>query len=274
MKKHVIGFMLIVAFGILGCEEETTRYIEIDNPPAVPRGIYSITGDGEVEVFWIPVQDEDLMFYRVWRSLDDSVYHVVGTTYVAYYRDLNVTNGVTYYYAVSAVDSAYQESELSWVELVFDTPRPEGENVFVFDYLYDPDRAGFDFETHRVVRFDATIADIFVDYDVSLGAFFINAANELTDLQDMGYTYDFDEIGYAPDEGWSAVGWVEAIEGHTYVIWTDDDHFAKMRIIYVSGTTGLAFDWAYQEAPGNLELARPQHDENYLGRTKDMIWLK
>jgi hypothetical protein len=71
----------------------------------------------------------------------------------------------------------------------------------------------------------------------------------------MGFTDDLNEITYAPDTGWSALGYVEVIPGHTYVIWTWDLHYAKLRVTYVPETNDyMQFEWAYQTAPENREL--------------------
>ncbi|KPK99662.1 MAG: hypothetical protein AMJ91_07015, partial [candidate division Zixibacteria bacterium SM23_73_3] len=65
--------------------------------------------------------------------------------------------------------------------------------------------------------------------------------------------------------GWSQVGWVEVILGHSYIIWTRDNHYAKLRVVGFTRSYGVIFDWAYQVDPGNQELApRPPHGENYL----------
>lgn len=276
MRSLILGSILVLVLGLTGCEEETTRYIEVDYPPAVPQGVYSVTGDEAVYIFWLPVQDEDLDYYRVWWSDEaDGLYELVGTSEVESYIDTEVSNGVTYFYAVSAVDWAGKESDLSY-ETVYDTPRPEGTNLFLTDFNVMPDDAGFDFSRHLTVPYNSDSADIFLEYDSGPGVFFLNARNIFTDIQDMGFTYDFDEISVAPDTtvGWSAVGWVELLEGHTYVIWTADDHFAKLRVYNIIGTTGAQFQWAYQEAVGNPELARPQHDEEYLRHTVEMTLLK
>jgi hypothetical protein len=267
MKKLIIVLIALSAVSMIGCEEETTtRYIEVDNPPAVPQGVYSVTGDEVVYIHWLPVQDEDLSHYRVWWSDEaDGLYELMGTSDTELYIDRDVVNGTTYFYAVSAVDKGGKESELSY-ETVFDTPRPQGEDCYMYDYHIEPAEAGFDFSAESNVQYDSPAADIFVDYDVILETFFINVADTLVDIQDMGYTYHFDEIGYAPDTGWSVVGWVEAIEGHTYVVWTADNHFAKLRVTHMTASR-IYFDWAYQVAAGNLELARPQHDEGYMTRT-------
>jgi hypothetical protein len=49
------------------------------------------------------------------------------------------------------------------------------------------------------------------------------------------------------------LGYVEVIEGHTYIIWTWDNHFAKLRVVD-KHTDYIVFEWAYQIAEGNVEL--------------------
>lgn len=282
--RTLVLITMIAALSLLGCENETTRYIEVevpvevDNPPSTPQGVFSVTGNGKVTIIWLSVQDEDLDHYEVWWSPDDNVFSYVGSTPDTFYVDEDVDNGTTYFYAVLAVDAAGNESELSR-ESVFDTPRLDGKNIFIYSMNTDPDKSGFDFTTQSIVPYDSTVADFYIDYDVGLQAMFINVGvflADYTDIQDMGFTYSFDEIGYAPDTtvGWSEVGWLELLEGHTYVIWTADNHFAKIRVTSISKPIGILFDWAYQEATGNPELARPQHDDNYLNRTISGTLLK
>jgi hypothetical protein len=273
MRRLIALFGIVLIFGLWGCEDETTRYIEVDREPSIPQGVYSITGDNEVIIFWLHVQDDDLSHYNVYWSPDDDLYEYMGSTEDTFYVDTDVDNGTTYYYAVTSVDQAGNESALSH-ETVFDTPRPEDDGLFIFTLNNNPGNSGYDFSDSNIVAWNDIMADIYLDYDSSAGAMFINVANINTDIQDMGYTYDFDEIGYSPEFGWSDVGWVELIQNHTYIVWTADNHFAKIRPTSLAGDFGAQFQWAYQIATGNPELARPQHDENYLSRTKTGTLLK
>ncbi len=284
MKKIILLVMTLVSMVVMfGCEEERkVVYIEENNPPAIPQGVYSVTGDGRVSIYWLPVQDEDLDYYRVWWNDEPTgQFEVIGTSTQLYYIDTDVDNGVTYYYAVTAVDNDGNESELSY-ENVYDTPRPEGQNQSLYEFVGHPDGSGFDLSAAQVVPYNSVNADFYIDFDTDLETFFINVADEETDIQDLGYTADFDEIGYAPADGWSFVGWSEIIEGHTYVIWTRDDHFAKIRVTYADydNFDNIIFDWAYQTSttdPGRMELARPPHAEDYLRhdvRNKDMLLIR
>jgi len=278
MKKIILlSLALIVLVALVGCEErDVVRYVDVD--PGRPQGVYSITADEAIYIYWLPVQDNDLDYYRIWYSSSaDGTYEYIGASPEESYIDNDVINGVTYYYAVSAVDKAGNESELSY-ETVFDTPRPESYDQDLYEFASFPAVSGFDLSAGAVTSYNSVTADVYIDYDVSLETFFLNAVDTDTDLQDMGYTEDFDEIGYAPSDGWSFVGWVEVIVGHTYIVWTRDDHFAKIRVTAVDydNIDNITFDWAYQTStvdPGRMELSRPQHDDDYLNhdtRTKEI----
>lgn len=270
MKRLILVLSLfLIMMMIVGCEDETTKYVTSDYAPAIPQGVYSVTGNGQVTVYWLPVQDDDLKEYGVCRSDDDSLYYLIALTTDTIYVDDSVINGYTYYYAVYSVDQANNESYLSY-ETVFDTPRPEG-SMFLFDFHSSPTGAGYDFSTNSIVAYDDINADIYLEYDVAQSTHFICKANSSTKIQDMGFTYNFDEISYPADSGWSTIGKVEGILEHTYVIRTWDNHFAKIRVKTIfESPRGLMFDWAYQTATGNRELAPPQQgDDNISSNTID-----
>jgi hypothetical protein len=46
------------------------------------------------------------------------------------------------------------------------------------------------------------------------------------------------------------------VEGHVYVVWTWDDHYAKVRVVSISPNS-VVLDWAYQVDRGNPELRVP-----------------
>ncbi|MEW6412970.1 MAG: hypothetical protein AB1483_10950 [Candidatus Zixiibacteriota bacterium] len=283
MKTKIFALVLAAtALFFVGCTDDEPDVIVADFTPAAPQGVYSVTGDGEVYVFWNGPYESDITEYIIWRSFEPTTnYAEIGRVdavanpdldlYIYEYIDDAVVNGVTYYYAVSSVDQAGNVSELS-AENVFDTPRPEGQ-AEVFDSTVIPEASGYSFAAQTTVSWDNTAADIvidriYLDVDETQSVFYINAANINTDLQDMGYTSSFDDIGWAPTEGWSEIGWVEVVLYHTYVIWTADNNFAKMRVTAIH-TNSITFEWAYQTDEGNPELKpvvleKPVHGEDYL----------
>ncbi len=252
MKNFKSIFYLIITAAflvLLSC-----CYEGFDNePPAVPRGLHSITGDEEVMLIWYENTEPDLAGYRIYRSLTPSgYYYEIGQTNLDYFLDFGLLNGQTYYYAIVAFDYDGNESDLSY-EIVYDTPRPEGYNEQIFDYYEYPDYSGWNFSAYSVVAYDHPMCDFFYGYDDINEVPYLYTGRSDTWIQDFGYTESLDEITYAPEYGWSTTGVVEAILGHTYIFWIWDNHFAKVRLSAI-GPDYVIFDWAYQIDPGNPEL--------------------
>jgi hypothetical protein len=272
-----ISVLLVVALTMTGCDNDDD-VLAPDPRPASPQGVVSITGDGVVHVLFNGIYDNDVNYYNVYRSREEfDNYSVIGTVdaesnpgldLILYrYDDDNVANGVSvpYFYAVTSVDFAGQQSALS-AESVFDTPRPEGEELLLSNDQQSGSLSGFNFATGLPVYDTSSLADIYID--LFQGIIYLNIANDTTDIQDMGYTdpiefnndvLAFDNIGWAPTDGWSELGYVEVVEGHTYVIWTGDRHYAKLRIYNANPNNGLIeFNYAYQPDVDNPELSIPE----------------
>ena len=224
-------------------------------PPAIPNGVHSVTGDGDVRLYWYPNRERDFEGYNVYRSYyPEGPYYIIASTRTAYFVDYDVRNGETYFYAITAYDVHSNESDLSR-EMVFDTPRPEGYNVVLWDYHIFPLDAGFNFSEEMVQPYDMKSTDIYFEVDPVSFVHYVNIGNLDTDIQDFGYIDHLDDIDYAPESGWSSLGYVEAIPGHGYIVWTWDNHFAKFRIEEI-GDDCMRMDWAYQVDPGNPELVK------------------
>jgi hypothetical protein len=228
-----------------------------DNPPEAPTNIYTVTGDNRVDIFWTGSPNGDLAGYNVYYSTDNYKFTLIGSTENNYYVDLDAHNGETIYYAITAYDYNGNESELS-KDLVYDTPRPEGFNQAIFDYLQFPKNSGYDFSSYSVVPYDDQNSDFF--FENYQGVFYLDVWND-SDIKDMGKTTDIYDVSVAPSSGWSSTKDVVAEIGHTYVIWTWDNHFAKIRVKNITNER-VVFDWAYQTVEGNDELKRtvpPDH---------------
>lgn len=262
MRTRVIKIIgLLSVMLISGCDSPRHPTYCCDDyyyrtyPPA-PTGVYSVTGNRSVRLYWNPIRSHCIDYYRIWRGYSEcGRYYLIGETSSAHFVDWGATNGVTYYYAVSAVDCWGYESDLS-DELVFDTPRPEGygERVFVAESY--PDDAGFDFSCYCVVPFDHPAADVYFSYDGH--RYYMVPANTTTDLLVYGTTCSLSDVDWAPEGGWvndEVILW----EGYSYLVWTSDNHFAHIRITDICGDR-IYFDWAYQTDEGNPELSIPKID--------------
>ena len=256
----MLKLWLPLACGLLllaGCEDHNTSPRDL-TPPAAPRGLYSVTGDRGVRLYWLDNTEADVEGYRIYASPcasgDQCPYTRVGVTTGTSFAVTSLVNGTTRYFAVAAYDRYGNESDLSY-EDVFDTPRPAGTGLLLTNYNDDPSRSGYDFSDFTVRPWDDEFTDIFFDDDGRVSQ--IRTPFTDIEIQDAGYASSLDAVDYAPGSGWSPTGAVEAIAGHCYVVWTYDDHYAKFRVTSV--TPGrVIVDWAYQVDPGNRELrARP-----------------
>lgn len=253
--------LLSLAFLLNACTEECDCPLATDNfPPTPPDGVYSITGDGVVTLYWNPNREPDLAGYEVWwNDQAEGFYEYLASVPKDqnWYEDYQVTNGVTKFYAVLAYDVEGWESALSY-EIVFDTPRPEGEGLVLFDYLgQNGHLSGYDFSSLSGTAQDWNDPTTDVYFGTPNGVKTLFADSVGVDVQDYG-TIDLLDVDWAPLTGWSPSRRVELIPGHSYIVRIagvrGQFNYAK---IYVAQVTDnfVILDWAYQAALGNRELS-------------------
>ncbi|MDX9757590.1 MAG: hypothetical protein RBU27_00370 [Bacteroidota bacterium] len=266
-RDRILLFLALLLITVTGCDDKPQDLVVVDDiPPLPPVGIISISLDNAVELQWVENQEPDVAGYRIYLSNRyDGVYDQIGTSRTAGFIDRGAVNGVTAYYAVTAYDYDGNESELSR-DVAYDTPRPEGRDVSLWDRFVRPDRAGYDFSEYAVMHFDTDRTDFF--FEITNNGIPYLVVWDDSEIQDMGYTKTLDEISAAPAEGWNPTGDALAVRGHTYVIKTFDGHFAKVRLVSVNADA-LLFDWAYQTARGNPELFR-EHQQTMQKRTRGL----
>jgi hypothetical protein len=248
MKNLLLSLIVFVNLLLLqACNINDSHDI---TPPAPPSGIQVLNGDNRVDLSWKNNLEGDLAGYNIYYSTSfDGKYYLLGSSSVNYYADVNATNGVLNYYAVTAYDQNGNESDLS-KDIAYATPRPEGYNQIIYDYRKYPNSSGYSFATYSIVAFDSSLTDVF--FENYNGAFYLDVWTD-TDILDAGLTADILDIPTAPTSGWSTTKDAIAKVGHTYVIWTVDNNYAKVRISNITNER-ITFDWAYQLVPGNTQL--------------------
>jgi len=252
LTSAIIGVSLLT----LGCTKRKTVVFYDGLGPSAPRGVVSYTGDRYVLLSWLANPEPDVAGYDIYRGTDcGGEYIYFASTTDTFFMDDNVVNGNTYFYAIAAYDQDELQSDLSY-ECVFDTPRPEGV-VVLYDYNQFPNEAGFDFSAQSRVRWDSPGSDIYFEYFLSNQTFYLNAGPN-TDIQDFGYADNFSAVGWAPEQGWSDLGYAEVILGHVYIIRIWESNFihynyAKLRVDQISSNFAR-LEWAYQIDQDNPEL--------------------
>jgi hypothetical protein len=260
----LIFFICIIL--ISGCDgdHEPNGPVIDGYAPAAPSGLYSVTGDGFVTLTWRANHEPDLEAYNVYYSFDDVNFYLTATTADTNFVDMEVRNGDTYFYAVTAFDIYGNESGLS-KESVFDTPRPAGYDVQLIDNLSDPSRSAFSFQLATLTSNGVTSSsdpktDFYFQIDSGSGSRLLYGGNTQTRdtwVIDMGTTASLADVDYAPsvsDPGWVLNGPVSLILNHTYVFQTEEGNYAQVRVTNLIDEY-MIFDWAYQLDPYNPELA-------------------
>ena len=250
MKKLSIFTILIVTTIILSSCDVNDSYYNDYTAPSPPSGIEVLNGDNRVDISWDRNRESDVAGYNVYYNYTyEGKYTLIGSTSGTYFADVEAVNGNKYYYAVAAYDYNGNESELSY-DVIYSTPRPEGYNQAVFDYIRFPNNSGYTFTTYSTVPYDAQDVDFF--FELYQGTGYIRVYDD-TDIQDMGSTSDIYDIPYAPSSGWAVNKEEIAQIGHTYVIWTWDNHYAKIRVKSITADR-VVFDWAFQLVQGEPQL--------------------
>jgi fibronectin type 3 domain-containing protein len=102
--------VLVAGCGSSGGNSDTTA-------PAAPTGLTGAAGDSKVDLSWDGVGAGDLETYRIYRSTSSPVeisnQSPTQTTEKTTYTDTGVQNETIYYYVVTVVDDAGNESASS-----------------------------------------------------------------------------------------------------------------------------------------------------------------
>ncbi len=241
--KPAVSILILASLALAGCMKNAI-YPD-STPPAAPTGLSTSTGDNFIELFWTANREGDVAGYNIFVSATyDGRYELIGSSRTPYFKDDGAANGNVYYYAVTAFDYDGNESTLS-KDVAYDIPRPEGYNVTVSEFHVAPLNGGYDFSGYAVVPYDDPYADFyFENYN---GTLYLDVRSD-TDIEDMGPTKSILDIANAPSGGWSSSHDAVVRPGHTYVIWTWDDHYAKVRVTNASSSR-VIFDWVYQLRP-------------------------
>jgi hypothetical protein len=106
------------SFGFDGWYVDDVLVTARDVPPAAPQELTATPGDARVDLDWNDNTDTDLAGYTVYRTVDPPgaaarSWASVGSPTTSVFTDQGLTNATTYYYRVTALDIAGNESDPS-----------------------------------------------------------------------------------------------------------------------------------------------------------------
>ena len=118
----------VVAVNTDGVRSSLSEVIAYSTPdfvaPDAPTDLVAFSGAGQISLIWNEGLANDISGYNIYRAADETVSITLtdfySTTTATSFIDLNVEEGTSYSYLVTAVDDAGNESEAS--NIVFDSP--------------------------------------------------------------------------------------------------------------------------------------------------------
>ncbi|HEX2984044.1 MAG TPA: hypothetical protein VHO28_10930 [Ignavibacteriales bacterium] len=266
-RAAIITAIFAISLFITGCGVNDYD----DTPPVPPAGIHVYNGDRMAEITWVRNRERDIAGYNVYYSMNNYEFKLLGSTTNDYFVDRgeDVQNGDKYYYAVTAYDYDGNESDLSQ-DVVYAAPRPEGYNIILDNSMVYASTSGYSFDVFRIRPYNSIDTDFFFTIDPDGRAYLDiygdsdpnDGKDDGTYIKDMGTTRDIYDIEFAPETFPNEL-YAEAFVGHTYVIWTWNNRFAKIRIKSI-GQNSMTFDWAYQTREGEPMLKRTSKERGAL----------
>ncbi|HUU83801.1 MAG TPA: S8 family serine peptidase [Phycisphaerae bacterium] len=112
-------YYVLIAADLDGDESEYSEEVSANTggdttPPTAPTNLTATPGDGFVFLDWDDNTEPDFMVYFIYRSTTGGgPYEEVDNDDPSQFPDYSVVNGTTYYYVVTAMDTAYNESGYS-----------------------------------------------------------------------------------------------------------------------------------------------------------------
>src|SRR5262245_26558189 len=283
MNRLRVGvFVLVGAIALAGCYDDTQRRDVYDNgdniAPGTPVDVFSVTGDGQVTVYWSPPRDNDVVGFRVLISRDDlDYYRIVEVPFAQRHwvirgASLPATvpfefmNGTSYWLAIEAVDGAGNHSDLSDAAVTSDTPRPAGRDLRLYDVNgLRHAESGYDFSRSPygyAMEGNALFTDVYYSWE---GRPMLRTPHpSVVEMQDLGLMdMDDDRASRQDEAAWQPTDAVPLAVGHVIVLKVFEEtrpgndlepfNVAKVRVVdWTSESADL--DWAYQIQPNSREL--------------------
>jgi hypothetical protein len=111
-----------------------------DVPPAAPTDLHAVPGNALVSLSWHASPETDVVGYRVYRAAAaGGPFVLVGSPSAPAFVDTGRTNGVTVYYAVTAIDAHFESARSA---VVAATPTAPPPTVVAAEIRIDPASIG------------------------------------------------------------------------------------------------------------------------------------
>jgi hypothetical protein len=106
IQSNIDYYYVITSVNILDIEGGYSQEVSINTgQPQTPTGLSATPGNTEVGLTWNNNPDPDILGYIIYRATNPDSFSVIDTSLNNTYTDLGLTNGIDYFYYITAVDS-------------------------------------------------------------------------------------------------------------------------------------------------------------------------
>ncbi|UCC79819.1 MAG: T9SS type A sorting domain-containing protein [Candidatus Zixiibacteriota bacterium] len=126
VQNNQTYYYVITSVSTIGLEGSYSNEASVNTgQPQTPTGLVATPGNAEVELNWDSNPDPDIFGYIIYKTEDPDTFAVLDTSLVNSYLDVGLTNGLDYFYYITAVDTfqyvSFNSDTVSALPMGFDS---------------------------------------------------------------------------------------------------------------------------------------------------------
>jgi hypothetical protein len=106
VQNNQTYYYVITSVNTLGLEGGYSNEASVNTgQPHTPTGLTATAGNAEIQLDWDPHPEPDIYGYIIYKAENPDSFAVLDTSQTNSYLDVGLTNGLDYYYYITAIDS-------------------------------------------------------------------------------------------------------------------------------------------------------------------------
>ncbi len=105
VQNNVTYYYVITTANTFGLQGGFSNEVVVNTgQPQTPTGLSATAGNTEIELNWDPNPEPDIFGYIIYRAVGTDSFTVIDTCVATTYTNTGLTNGIDYYYYITAID--------------------------------------------------------------------------------------------------------------------------------------------------------------------------
>jgi hypothetical protein len=106
VQNNQTYYYVITSVNTLGLEGGYSNEVSVNTgQPQTPTGLTATAGNTEIQLDWPPLPEPDIYGFIIYKADTSYLFTVIDTSMTNTYTDVGLTNGLYYYYFITAIDS-------------------------------------------------------------------------------------------------------------------------------------------------------------------------